>query len=97
MTAHRAVTRGPSVPVLARAAEAAPSVTLRCLPSDEHPDVLARFLTHGGRAIPIALVFDVVPRRDEEGLDRRDERDPPARPSCRSLARCARRRARVSR
>ncbi len=50
-----------SVPFLARAAEVAPSLTLRCLPSDDHPDLLSRFLTHGGRAIPIAIV------RDEHG------------------------------
>jgi hypothetical protein len=45
-----------SVPVIARAAEAAPMVELRCLDADDHREVLDRFLTHGGRAIPIALV-----------------------------------------
>lgn len=47
-----------SVPVLAAAFEKAPSVEHRYLDSDGHPQVLSRYLTHGGRAIPVAVVQD---------------------------------------
>jgi hypothetical protein len=47
-----------SVPVLAKAFDAAQLVEARYLPSDAHPQVIARYLTHGGRAIPIAIVQD---------------------------------------
>ena len=47
-----------SVPVLAAACQAANAVEHRYLDSDQHPDTIARFLTHGGRAIPIAVVQD---------------------------------------
>ncbi len=46
------------VPVLAAACEAAEGVEHRCLGSDEWPGVIERFLTHGGRAIPTAIVQD---------------------------------------
>lgn len=47
-----------SVPVLAKAFAFTPLVEARYLLSDEHPGVLGRYLTHGGRAIPIAIVQD---------------------------------------
>jgi len=52
-----------SVPALAAALEAAEGVEHRYLDSDAHPGVLARYLTHGGRAIPMAIV------QDEHGLE----------------------------
>lgn len=51
-----------SVPVLARALDQAPHVEHRYLPADRHPDVVLRYLTHGGRAIPIAIVQDETGR-----------------------------------
>lgn len=47
-----------SVPVLARALGDAPRVQVRFLPSDDHPEVIEEYLTHGGRAIPMAVVVD---------------------------------------
>jgi hypothetical protein len=47
-----------SVPVLAAACEAAVGVEHRYLDSDAWPQTLGRFLTHGGRAIPMAVVQD---------------------------------------
>ena len=47
-----------SVPVLAKAFAQAPMVEARYLPSDDHPQAILRYLTHGGRAIPIAIVQD---------------------------------------
>jgi hypothetical protein len=47
-----------SVPVIAKALAAAPLVEARYLPSDAHPDAILGYLTHGGRAIPIAVVHD---------------------------------------
>ena len=47
-----------SVPVLARAFEAAPQVEARFLPLDDHSHAIDRYLTHGGRSIPIAIVLD---------------------------------------
>ena len=46
-----------TVPVLAKALAAAPQVEARYLPSDLHPGAIARYLTHGGRSIPMAVVF----------------------------------------
>ncbi len=47
------------VPVLARMADAAPEkVTLRIFRRDENLDIMDRHLTHGGRSIPVAIVFD---------------------------------------
>ena len=51
-----------SVPALAAAFAHSDQVEARYLNSDAHPATLSRFLTHGGRAIPIALV------QDEHGL-----------------------------
>lgn len=47
-----------TVPVLARFAEAVPGVELRVVQRDENPDLMERHLTHGGRAIPVAVVLD---------------------------------------
>ncbi len=47
-----------SVPALAAALERAPQVEHRYLDSDAHPEVIARYLTHGGKAIPMAIVQD---------------------------------------
>jgi len=52
-----------SVPVVAKAAGHADAFAVRYLPSDTHPDVVLRYLTHGGRAIPIAIV------QDEHGVE----------------------------
>ena len=47
------------VPVLARMADAAPeSMELRVLKRDENLDLMDTHLTHGGRSIPIAIVYD---------------------------------------
>jgi hypothetical protein len=40
------------VPVLQRLAEAAPNLDVRFLSREQYPGVFARFLTHGGEAIP---------------------------------------------
>ena len=47
-----------TVPVLARFAEAAPNVEMRVVERDENPDLMDRYLTNGGRAIPVAVVLD---------------------------------------
>jgi hypothetical protein len=47
-----------SVPVIAKALAAAPQVSARYLSLDEQPEAVAPYLTHGGRAIPIAIVQD---------------------------------------
>lgn len=47
-----------SVPALAAALEQTAGVEARYLDSDAHPDAIARWLTHGGRAIPMAVVMD---------------------------------------
>jgi hypothetical protein len=47
------------VPVLAKLVDAAPeALDLRVFDRDEHADLMDRYLTHGGRSIPIAIVFD---------------------------------------
>lgn len=51
-----------TVPVLARALAEAPQVEARYLPSDLHSGVIDRYLTHGGRAIPMAIVWDETGR-----------------------------------
>ena len=47
-----------TVPVLARFAEAAPNVEMRVVNRDENPELMDRYLTDGGRAIPLAVVLD---------------------------------------
>jgi hypothetical protein len=47
------------VPILAKLAAAAPEkIELRVLVRDENLDIMDRYLSHGGRAIPVAIVFD---------------------------------------
>jgi len=50
-----------SVPAIAKALNLAPKVDHRYLDADAHPATLDRYLTHGGRAIPMAIA------QDEEG------------------------------
>jgi len=52
-----------SVPVLAAVLEAAVGVEHRYLSIEGHEDLMARYLTHGGQAIPMAIV------QDEEGRE----------------------------
>lgn len=40
------------LPVLQRMVEGAPNLKVRCISRDQHPEVLIRFLTNGGEAIP---------------------------------------------
>jgi hypothetical protein len=47
-----------TVPLMARLAEAVPSVELRLLERDRYPEVMDRYLTNGGRSIPIAILLD---------------------------------------
>ena len=47
-----------SVPVLAQAFDLAVGTEHRYLESGAHPGVILRYLTHGGRAIPMAIVQD---------------------------------------
>lgn len=46
-----------TVPVLARLMEVSESVDLRVVSRDLFPDVMDRHLTHGGRAIPMAILL----------------------------------------
>ena len=47
-----------TVPAIAKALEMAPQVEHRYLDSDEHPSTIDRYLTHGGRAIPMVVAQD---------------------------------------
>lgn len=47
-----------SVPVLARLAEVNPNCTLSIVYRDENLELMDRFLTNGGRAIPILIIED---------------------------------------
>jgi len=47
-----------NVPVLSMMADAAPRVTLRLLLRDAHLDIMDRYLTNGGRAIPKLVCLD---------------------------------------
>lgn len=47
-----------TLPVVARLAEAAGNVELRIVGRDEHPDLMDRHLTNGGRAIPVVVLLD---------------------------------------
>ncbi len=52
------------VPILAKVAAAVPeSVDLRLLKRDENLDIMDAHLSHGGRSIPIAIVFDEEMRK----------------------------------
>ncbi|UCC73765.1 MAG: thioredoxin family protein [Gemmatimonadota bacterium] len=47
------------VPIIAKLADAAPDkVELRVFKRDENLDIMDRYLSHGGRSIPVAIVFD---------------------------------------
>lgn len=47
------------VPILAKLAAAAPEkIELRVFRRDENLDIMDRYLSHGGRSIPVAIVFD---------------------------------------
>ena len=47
-----------TVPVIARFAEVAPSVDVRVVKRDEHPELMDLYLTHGARSIPLVVVLD---------------------------------------
>jgi len=47
-----------TVPAIAKALDAAPLVEHRYLNSDTHPETIDRYLTHGGRAIPMVVAQD---------------------------------------
>jgi hypothetical protein len=46
------------LPVIDLLAEAAPRIKLRILLRDEHPGLMDRYLTHGGRSIPKLIAVD---------------------------------------
>ncbi|MGH1363918.1 MAG: thioredoxin family protein [Calditrichia bacterium] len=46
-----------TLPQIARIAEMNPLITLRILPRDENLDIMDRYLTNGGRAIPKLVAF----------------------------------------
>lgn len=47
------------VPILAKLVDAAPQkVDLRVLTRDDNADIMDQHLSHGGRSIPVAIVFD---------------------------------------
>jgi hypothetical protein len=46
-----------TTPVLARFAEQVPGITLRVIKRDEHLEIMDRYLTKGGRAIPIVIAL----------------------------------------
>ncbi len=48
------------VPILARMADATDQLEARVLDRDENLDIVDRYLSHGGRSIPIAIVYDEV-------------------------------------
>lgn len=47
-----------TVPVIARLAEAAPSLEMRVVKRDENLALMDRYLTNGSRSIPLAVVLD---------------------------------------
>ena len=47
-----------SLPVIARLASLSPTIQLRIILRDEHPDIIDMFLTNGGRAIPKLLCLN---------------------------------------
>lgn len=47
-----------AVPVLAKALADAPEVEARYLDIHEQPSLIGRYLTHGGRSVPLAIVQD---------------------------------------
>lgn len=53
-----------SLPIIAAAVQASPSVDLRILPRDENLDLMDQYLTNGGRSIPKLVAFG------EDGTER---------------------------
>ena len=51
-----------TIPILAKWAAQTPGLELRVIKRDEHPAVMDRYLTDGGRAIPIVIVLDGMDR-----------------------------------
>jgi len=47
-----------SLPMIAKYAQCADTVTLRILPRDENLDIMENYLTDGTRSIPILVIFD---------------------------------------
>ena len=47
-----------TVPILAKLADATPGLELRIILRDPNPEVMDRYLTNGGRSIPIVIVLD---------------------------------------
>lgn len=47
-----------NIPVLARIAEANPTITFRLIFRDEHPEVIDNFLTNGSKSIPKLIALD---------------------------------------
>ncbi len=47
-----------TVPVLARLAEAAPTLELRVVERDDNPELMDAYTTDGSRSIPVAVVLD---------------------------------------
>jgi hypothetical protein len=47
-----------NVPVMAALAKALPNIDLKIVLRDEHPALMAHFLTNGGKAIPKLIVID---------------------------------------
>lgn len=47
-----------NAPIIAKIAEALPAVELKIMLRDEHPEIMDKYLTNGGRAIPKLIAFD---------------------------------------
>jgi hypothetical protein len=47
-----------TVPILAKLADAVPTLELRIILRDQNPDVMDRYLTNGSRSIPIVIALD---------------------------------------
>ena len=49
---------GNIIPIIQLLAEEVGEVTLKVMLRDEHPEVMENYLTHGGKSIPIFVLFD---------------------------------------
>jgi thiol-disulfide isomerase/thioredoxin len=47
-----------TLPIIAKLAGIAPGVELRIIERDTYPDIMDKYLTNGGRSIPILVAFD---------------------------------------
>ena len=47
------------VPIINKVAELNPNITLKLVFRDEHPELMDRFLTNGGKSIPKLIMIDV--------------------------------------